>query len=91
MLAGLRTVVFAVADLPAARDWYASLLDQAPTFDQPFYVGFDVGGFDLGLTPASDEGRLPGAGGDVAYWGMAESPWPRRRPRSSPCGPRRPA
>ena len=39
----------------------------APYFDQPFYVGFEVGGYELGLHPDLSEGQ-PGPGGSVAYW-----------------------
>ena len=42
-----------------------------PYFDQPFYVGFNVGGFELGLDP--DCSRVaPGEGGAAAYWGVPE-------------------
>jgi glutathione S-transferase len=66
---GLRTAKYRATDLARARDWYAEVLDQPPYFDQPFYVGFDVGGFELGLDPdpaASGEG----AGGVTVYWGV---------------------
>ncbi len=39
-----------------------------PYFDEPFYVGYNVGGFELGLVP--DE--TPGADGAVAYWGVTD-------------------
>ena len=69
MLQGLRTVVYHVADLTAAKSWYVKLLGFGPYFDEPFYVGFTVGGFELGLVP--DE--LPdGVGGTHAYWGVAD-------------------
>ncbi len=68
MLHGLRTVVFRVADLESAKRWYAELIERTPYFDQPFYVGFDVGGYELGLTPTED--GAAGAGGDTAYWGV---------------------
>ena len=42
----------------------------APYFDQPFYVGFDVGGYELGLNPDVSSGT--GAGGTVAYWGVED-------------------
>ena len=42
-----------------------SLLGVEPYFDEPFYVGFDVGGFELGLWPAGDP-----ALGPVTYWGV---------------------
>jgi predicted enzyme related to lactoylglutathione lyase len=75
---GLRTVVYQVVDLDRAKRWYTEALGKPPYFDQPFYVGFNVGGFELGLHP--HDGRSPlGPGGAVAYWGvesMAEA-WKR--------------
>jgi len=37
----------------------------APYFDEPFYVGFNPGGYELGLLPDADP-----ADGAVAYWGV---------------------
>jgi catechol 2,3-dioxygenase-like lactoylglutathione lyase family enzyme len=69
---GLRTATYAVADLPAARAWYTSVLGFPPYFDEPFYVGFNVGGFELGLVPEPDAALArPEAG--VAYWGVASA------------------
>ena len=69
MFLGLRTAIYHVADLAAAKAWYASALGIQPYFDQPFYVGFNVGGFELGLQPALDAAAIrPPAG--VAYWGV---------------------
>lgn len=73
MLKGLRTVGYQVADLKAATRWYSELLGYGPYFDEPFYVGFDVGGYELGLQPAGDEAPA-GVGGDTAYWGVADVP-----------------
>jgi predicted enzyme related to lactoylglutathione lyase len=77
-LLGLRTVVCKIPDLARAKAWYAELLGIAPYFDQPFYVGFNVGGFELGLDPDTSQ-RGPGPGGAVAYWGVDDmaSAWPR--------------
>jgi predicted enzyme related to lactoylglutathione lyase len=75
---GLRSAIAAVPDLPRAKAWYQELLGIEPYFDEPFYVGFNVGGFELGLHPR-EEGAEPGPGGAVPYWGverMAEA-WPR--------------
>jgi catechol 2,3-dioxygenase-like lactoylglutathione lyase family enzyme len=68
MIQGLRTVLYPVAHLDVARRWYADLLGQEPYFDQPFYVGFAVGGFELGLLP---DGQ-PGTDGAQALWGVAD-------------------
>lgn len=59
-------MIYHVPDLPAAKTWYTKVLEMPPYFDQPFYVGFSVGGFELGLVP--DE--KAGPGGTVAYWGV---------------------
>ena len=69
MFQGLRTIVYNVADLAAARDWYAVLLGKPPYFDEPFYVGFNAGGYELGLTADTD--RSPGT--SVTYWGVADA------------------
>lgn len=42
---GLRTVIYPAADLEAAKHWYTQALGFPPYFDQPFYVGFQVGGY----------------------------------------------
>jgi predicted enzyme related to lactoylglutathione lyase len=70
MFLGLRTVIYHVSDLSAAKDWYAAALGIAPYFDEPFYVGFNVGGFELGLDPKP---ATPGAS-PVAYWGVVNVP-----------------
>jgi catechol 2,3-dioxygenase-like lactoylglutathione lyase family enzyme len=68
MLLGLRTAIYPVADLAKAKAWYAKLLGLEPYFDQPFYVGFSVGGFELGLIP---DGQ-PATSGPQALWGVAD-------------------
>jgi glutathione S-transferase len=69
---GLRTAKYRATDLARARDWYAEVLDQPPYFDEPFYVGFDVGGFELGLDP-DPSGSGEGPGGVTAYWGVDDA------------------
>jgi len=64
---GLATTIYRVPDLARAKVWYARAFQQEPYFDQPFYVGFNIGGYELGLDPDLTEGRA-GAGGTVAYW-----------------------
>lgn len=71
MFLGLRTVVYQVEDLDAAKDWYSRALGFGPYFDEPYYVGYNVGGFELGLIPP-EEGRAMGAGGAIAYWGVED-------------------
>ena len=72
MFLGLRTVAYHVSNIEKARDWYSSILGFAPYFDQPFYVGFNVGGYELGLQPSEAEPANK-AKGVVAYWGVADA------------------
>ena len=51
MLNKLRTVVYHAADLEAAKQWYIQLTGIQPYFDEPFYVGFDINGCELGIDP----------------------------------------
>ena len=67
---GLRTNILKVGNLAEAKDWYGRVFGVAPYFDEPFYVGFNVGGFELGLDPDTSE-QKPGPGGSVTYWGVA--------------------
>jgi predicted enzyme related to lactoylglutathione lyase len=66
-LQGLRTVIHPVDDLDAAKAWWTALLGFGPYFDQPFYVGFEVAGYELGLLPDGDP-----ADGALTYWGVAD-------------------
>jgi predicted enzyme related to lactoylglutathione lyase len=70
MIQGLRTVIYQVDDLPAAKDWYSQILGSAPYFDEPFYVGFNIGGFELGLDPNSE--NVAKGNNAIAYWGVAD-------------------
>jgi lactoylglutathione lyase len=48
---GLRTVIYKVSDLTKAKEWYSAAFNTGPYFDEPFYVGYNVGGYELGLQP----------------------------------------
>lgn len=72
MFLGLRTASYHAPDLGKAKAWYESVLGIAPYFDEPFYVGFTVGGFELGLHPDPDP-SLTGPGGAVPYWGVTDA------------------
>ena len=68
---GLGTVIYHVTDLARARAWYSSAFQQQPYFDEPFYVGFNIGGYELGLNPDHTL-TAPGRGGAVAYWRVSD-------------------
>ena len=72
MFRGLRTAIYHVDDIGKGKAWYGNVLGKEPYFNQPFYVGFNVGGYELGLDP--DASSTPGgSGGAVAYWGVADA------------------
>lgn len=60
MSPSIRSLVIPVSDIDGAKALYTTLLGP-PHTDEPFYVGFDVDGFEVGLTPGVV------AGGPVAY------------------------
>lgn len=70
MLQGLRTVIYHVDDLERAKKWYTTFVGFGPYFDQPFYVGYSVGGFELGLDP--DMSGVEKGNNETAYWGVAD-------------------
>ena len=71
MFLGLRTAIYHVDDIEKGKNWYSEVLGVKPYFDEPFYVGFNVAGYELGLQP--DGGTLrTKADGAVAYWGVAD-------------------
>ena len=68
MLLGLRTVIYPAPDLGKAKDWYTLALGFGPYFDEPYYVGYSVQGFELGLVPDA----VPGSDGAQAFWGVSQ-------------------
>lgn len=67
-LLGLRTTIYPTDDLIDSTRWFRGLLDKEPYFDEPFYVGFNVGGYELGIDPNSDV-----ADGVQSYWGVDDA------------------
>ena len=68
---GLRTIIYKVADLGAAKKWYAQAFQSEPYFDQPYYVGFAISGYELGLQP-EDQTIIEKHESVLAYWGVEE-------------------
>lgn len=69
MILGLRTAIYPCTDLAAAKAWYSQVLGVAPYFDEVFYVGFNVRGFELGLIPDG----ISGVAGSQALWGVEDA------------------
>src|SRR5690606_17269993 len=66
-LRGLRTCIYQVYDLALAKEFYSQALGKDPYFDEPYYVGFEVEGHELGLDPDVSK-RPPGGSGVIGYW-----------------------
>lgn len=60
MSPAIRSLVVTVSDLDAAKSVYGALLG-TPHTDQPYYVGYNVDGFEVSLAPGDP------TGGPVAY------------------------
>lgn len=65
MTSGMHTIIFPVHDISAAKQLYSSLLGVAPYMDEPYYVGFNVDGQEIGLDP---NGHSKGLTGPLGYW-----------------------
>ena len=48
---GLRTAIYKVGDISSAKEWYTKAFETEPYFDEPYYVGFNIKGYELGLQP----------------------------------------
>ncbi|HEX3733231.1 MAG TPA: VOC family protein, partial [Mycobacteriales bacterium] len=64
---GLRTIIYPAPDLATAKRWWTQVLGKQPYFDEPFYVGFTVAGYELALDPSGNP-----ADGPVTYWGVPD-------------------
>lgn len=72
---GLRTCAYMVPDLQAATKWYAKAFGTDPYFNEPFYVGFNIGGYELGLMPIEENPsgqKRSEADNILTYWGVED-------------------
>ena len=69
LMLGLRTTCYVVSDLTKATEWYSKAFGTNPYFNESFYVGFNIQGFELGLLPVK---KLKDKETDSAlsYWGV---------------------
>jgi|SRR6476469_5722961 len=48
---GIKTIIYPVTDVNAAKATFRKLLGVEPYADQPYYVGFKIDDQDIGLVP----------------------------------------
>ena len=68
MLKGIKTIVYHVSNLDEAKLWYSEMFGISPYFDESFYVGYNIGGFELGLDPSSTE--YSSGNNSITYWNV---------------------
>ena len=68
---GLRTTIYKVANIDEAKAWYSKVFQTTPYFDQPFYVGFNIAGYELGLQP-EEQPTSEKPESVLTYWGVED-------------------
>ena len=68
---GLRTTIYKVGDLEKAKKWYTTAFEVEAYFNEDFYVGFNIGGYELGLLP-EEKPTTEKAESVLTYWGVNE-------------------
>jgi predicted enzyme related to lactoylglutathione lyase len=65
MGSGMQTVIYPVKDVESAKKVYTALLGSPPAYETPNYVGWHIGGQDIGLDP---NGHRHGITAPLQYW-----------------------
>ena len=65
MSQAVNLIVFPVRDIAKAKKLYTKLTGSEPYADAPYYVGYRVGGQEIGLDP---NGHKQGLTGPLPYW-----------------------
>jgi predicted enzyme related to lactoylglutathione lyase len=68
---GLRTAICIVNDMEAAKAWYSKILGLEPYFDEPFYIGFEVAGYELGIMPEETKHDIKSDNVQI-HWGVSD-------------------
>lgn len=66
---GLRTIIYNVENLNEGKEWYSKAFGIEPYFDESFYVGFNIVGYELGLLPELNP-TMEKPESVFAYWGV---------------------
>lgn len=66
---GLRTTIYMVSDMAEAKAWYTEVFQARPYFDEPFYIGFNIAGYELGLHPEKNPAQNKPES-VMTYWGV---------------------
>ena len=64
---GLRSLIYPAKNLETSKTWWTNVLGTEPYFDSDGYVGFNVGGYEIGLNSWSSELHGP-----ITYIGVVD-------------------
>ena len=65
---GLRTTIYRVPNLELAKEWYSKAFKTKPYFENEFYIGFNIKGYELGLE--KEESSMEKTDNVLSYWGV---------------------
>lgn len=63
MTPGIQSILYPVTDVTRAKSMFQQLLGTEPHSDSSYYVGFNVGGLEIGLVPGGHQQGLTGPTG----------------------------
>jgi predicted enzyme related to lactoylglutathione lyase len=61
MANNLTALVFPTSDVAKSKELLSRVLGTQPVFDEPFYVGWQIGGLNIGLDPSGKGRGMTGA------------------------------
>ena len=54
---GVKTILYPVRDLAKTQELFTRLLGVAPTSENPYYVGYEIDGQQIGLVPGGHDSQ----------------------------------
>ena len=82
----LRTTIYKVPDLDAAKAWYAKAFQTEPYYDQAPYEGFNIAGYKLGSFSMLQRKPVPQTMFcPIGASGISVSRWRTFNPWTLPC------
>jgi len=70
----LRSCIFQSDDIKKVSDWYEIALNSKPYFENENYIGFDIGGYELGIFRRESD-YLQKWNTVEIYWGVEDAQW----------------
>lgn len=72
MFKALMTALYSIPAerMAEAKDWYSRAFNIKPYFEEPFYIGFNIAGYELGLLPKETGEAMEQTTGSMPVWGV---------------------